>query len=198
MAKPTLDNQVMFPTEYLAADDFEEGQETHLTIKDIKGNVEVKTKKGKENHLILYFERTDKKMILKPTNANLIAEALGEREARKWVGRKITLYRTTCDAFGDPHKPCVRVKETAPTQPKPKPASDPVAEPIPAAASGSVPKANRDIAESIAVQETEPVLADVDRVAGLLGVKMGDERWSRLISQGSIRAAINTMLDEVE
>ena len=120
MSRPTLDNEVMFPTEYLAAGDFAEGQDVSLTIKDIKAGQVVKTKKGKEKHTILYFEKTDKKLILKPTNAGLIAAALGETEARKWAGRKITLYRTTCDAFGDPHKPCVRVRETAPNKPATK------------------------------------------------------------------------------
>ena len=194
MSKPTLDGKLMFPTQYLASEEFT-GKDVPLTIKDVRVENLRMSDGGTEDKVILTFTKTDKKLVLNKTNATTIAKLYGG-EARAWVGKTITLFPTECNAFGKTVD-CIRIRST---KPKPKPASDPGSAPAtePQAASGSVPKANRDIAESIATQDTEPVLADVGRVADLLGVDMDDERWSRLISQGSIRAAINTMLDEVE
>jgi len=206
MSKPTLDGKLMFPTQYLASEEFT-GKDVPLTIKDVRVENLRMSDGGTEDKVILTFTKTDKKLVLNKTNATTIAKLYGG-EARAWVGKTITLFPTECSAFGKTVD-CIRVRST---KPKHKPASDPGSAPAteqrlpvteqespqPQAASGSVPKANRDIAESIATQDAEPVLADVGRVADLLSVDMDDERWSTLISQGSIRAAINTMLDEVE
>lgn len=31
-------------------------------------------------------------------------------DTEKWIGKKITIYPTTCNAFGNPETPCIRVK----------------------------------------------------------------------------------------
>jgi hypothetical protein len=36
-----------------------------------------------------------------------------------WIGKKITIYPTTCNAFGDPKTPCIRVKNINPETGKP-------------------------------------------------------------------------------
>jgi len=59
---------------------------------------------------IVRFTGTDKGFILNKTNARAIGLAHGN-EMDGWAGKKITIYATTCEAFGDT-VPCVRVRPT--------------------------------------------------------------------------------------
>lgn len=34
-------------------------------------------------------------------------------DTKNWIGKQITLYPTTCKAFGDPKTPCIRVRSQA-------------------------------------------------------------------------------------
>lgn len=58
---------------------------------------------------ILRFKETDKGLILNKTNARAIGIAFGN-EMDGWAGEKITLFATTCEAFGEKNTPCVRVR----------------------------------------------------------------------------------------
>ena len=205
MGKVMLGDDLMFPSDYMAWEEFK-GKEVTLTFKTISKEDLRKIDGSSERKAIATFVETPKKLVMNKTRGGQAAEALGSEQALDWIGKRIALYPGKYKN-GTNMICCKKPKEKAhkpASDPGPAPATEqrlPVTEqesPQPQAASGSVPKANRDIAESIATQDTEPVLADVGRVADLLGVDMDDERWSRLISQGSIRAAINTMLDEVE
>lgn len=57
---------------------------------------------------ILRFVGTDKGLILNKTNARTIGLSYGN-EMDHWKGEAITLYSTTCEAFGD-IVACVRVR----------------------------------------------------------------------------------------
>ncbi len=59
---------------------------------------------------IVRFKGTDVGFILNKTNARAIGLAHGN-EMNGWVGKQITIYATTCEAFGDT-VPCVRVRPT--------------------------------------------------------------------------------------
>jgi hypothetical protein len=50
-----------------------------------------------------------KEMVLNKTNARTIRRHHGN-EMDEWSGKKITLFRSTCDAFGKKNVPCIRVK----------------------------------------------------------------------------------------
>jgi hypothetical protein len=118
MAKAMLDGKLMYPSEYVAAVEFG-GKDVALTI----SGVELSELRMVDNTVtkkpVLHFSETPKKLVLNKTNANQIAELHGS-EARKWVGKRITLFPTTCLAFGKTTD-CIRVR---PTVPRNKPRGD--------------------------------------------------------------------------
>ncbi len=88
----------------------------HVTGKDasltIAGYDRPDTIKSADKKLIdkpiLRFQETDKGLILNKTNARTIGLAHGN-EMDEWTGKKVTLFATTCEAFGD-RVPCVRIR----------------------------------------------------------------------------------------
>jgi len=104
---PELHVELMFPSKYLKAADFR-GKDVTLTVKGVKGD-NLQTTAGKEFKYVVKFEETDKMLVLNKTNARAIAECLKDKKAVNWTGKKITLYPTTCDAFGA-IKDCIRVR----------------------------------------------------------------------------------------
>ena len=105
---PELHVDLMFPSKYLKAADFR-GKEVNLTIKSVAGH-DLQTTRGKEFKYVVCFNETDKMLVLNKTNAKAIAEALKEPKAVNWTGKKITLFPTTCEAFGK-ITDCIRVKQ---------------------------------------------------------------------------------------
>ena len=81
-----------------------------LTIKGYAKPNEVKAADGRKiDKPILYFEGTDKGLILNPTNARTIGLRCGN-EMDNWAGRRVVLFRDECEAFGVKGTPCVRVR----------------------------------------------------------------------------------------
>lgn len=108
MAKPTLGGELMFPNDYLAAEEFQ-GKTVTLTITGIKKEA-LRTNAGStEDKFILTFKETPKKLVLNKTNAVTIAGQHGTK-AEAWVGKQISLYPTTCMAFGS-ETDCIRIKD---------------------------------------------------------------------------------------
>lgn len=108
-----------FPSKYLSAADFEEGDET-LTIKEI-GIEEVGQGKDKEQKLFIEFKGKDKGLICNKTNANTIAKVLGSDDTDDWVGQRITLCRREVEFQGEPMWSIrVSLKKPAATTPSPK------------------------------------------------------------------------------
>lgn len=118
-----MDVRLLFPNEYIAAADLLEAERktgkegVALTIASV--SVEsLKTNRGSEKKPIVRFKEMEaryakgqgpaKKLVLNKTNAKAIAKMYGF-ETNDWVGKKITLYPTQCEAFGDVVD-CVRVK----------------------------------------------------------------------------------------
>lgn len=88
--------------------DFEGKDEFSVTIKEIKVE-ELRTEDGTTaNKPVLYFEKAKKGLCLNVTNAKIIAAKYGS-DTEAWIGKKITLYKTTCKAFGKTVD-CVRVQ----------------------------------------------------------------------------------------
>jgi hypothetical protein len=119
--------RLMFPAEYLSSEDMEAaGRDVTLTISGLDQE-EVRTDKGKEQRWVLSFHELDerhrkdnrqprKRLILNKTNTKQIAKIHGS-ETNDWIGKRVTLYGTTCQAFGDT-VPCIRVRPKAPKQTK--------------------------------------------------------------------------------
>lgn len=100
-----------YDAEYIGSWDLEEGDVTvtvsRVTQGELKGNREKAEKKP-----VIEFSDAKKKMALNKTNGKIIASLYGN-DCSKWTGKKITLYRTTCDAFGATVE-CVRVRPQEP------------------------------------------------------------------------------------
>lgn len=118
------DVRLLFPTLYLAAPDLR-GKEVTLTIRELRLDT-LESKGDKEERPVLYFEETresarksgkkEKRLVLNKTNAKIIGALYGF-EATAWAGRRITLYPTETEAFGE-RVECIRIKTTAPPEPK--------------------------------------------------------------------------------
>lgn len=99
-----------YPGNYIGAIHLLEKDVT-LTIKKYDNPNTVKAEDGRViDKAVLWFEETDKGLILIKTNAHSIALNLGKSEMDDWIGEKITLFATTCESFGKKNVPCVRVR----------------------------------------------------------------------------------------
>lgn len=112
----------MFPKQYLAAEDLD-GREVTLTIAKLERE-KVKTDSGTEQKWTIHFQEMldrvkrdpnaiNKRLIANITQARMIAKLYGN-ETDNWIGERITIYPTTCNAFGDPHTPCIRIRDRVP------------------------------------------------------------------------------------
>jgi len=99
--------RLMYPSEYLNAADLHD-KEVKATIETVKVE-EVPGVDGKKAPKpVITFKGAHKRWPLPKTCAKLIAKAFGP-DTDKWVGKAITLFPTTCQAFGQETE-CVRVK----------------------------------------------------------------------------------------
>jgi hypothetical protein len=105
---PELHVDLMFPSRYLKAADFE-GKSVSLTIAEVFRDKVQMANGSKAEKYIVRFRETDKELILNKTNAKAVAKVLDEPKAVNWTGSRITLKPTTCEAFGE-IVPCIRVE----------------------------------------------------------------------------------------
>ncbi len=75
---------------------------------DAKNTVKSKSKKLIDKP-ILWFVGKTRGLVLNKTNGREIARMHGN-DMMAWIGQKITILPTTCDAFGVEDTPCIRVK----------------------------------------------------------------------------------------
>lgn len=127
-----MDSRLLFPNDYLSAADLQERDVT-LTISRLTQE-ELRTQEGNEDKWVLYFKemeerhrrdpkRRNKRLVLNKTNAASISKVWGN-ETNDWIGKAITLWPTTCQAFGKTAD-CIRVREKKPKStkgPAPNPA----------------------------------------------------------------------------
>lgn len=102
-----------FPSLYLKAADLESG-DVNVTI----AGCEIE-ELGKDNDRkpVLSFKGTDKKIVLNKTNWSTIAKVLGTDETDEWVGKRITLFATEVESFGEMTL-AIRVRLKAPAPAK--------------------------------------------------------------------------------
>lgn len=101
-----------FDRQYLYAFDLQ-GRDVTLTIENVTGGV-LKGPKGESKKPLCHFRegKEKKPLALNSTNAKVIAQLYGN-DTSDWVGKKITIYPTTCDAFGQTVE-CIRVRPIVP------------------------------------------------------------------------------------
>lgn len=103
---------LLFPSKYLKAADLR-GRDVTVTIKDLDPRSELKMRGGKvEAKPVISFAESDKLFCLNKTNAMSIAAVYGP-ELKNWLGKRITLYPTTC-MFGPKEVTAIRIRERAP------------------------------------------------------------------------------------
>lgn len=100
----------MFPSRFLKASDFEDGDAT-LIISDIREEA-VGQGRDSEDKWILYFEGTEKGLVLNKTNSTILAKLYGD-DTDGWIGQSITLYATEVQ-FKDDMVEAIRVRSKAP------------------------------------------------------------------------------------
>lgn len=104
---PILYSQ-QFDSDYLEAACLD--GEVTLEISQVIGRGEKKAKDGKMiDKPILKFKGAKRAYVMCKTTAKVVALMYGGN-MDKWVGKKITLFPTTCISFGKPNTPCIRVK----------------------------------------------------------------------------------------
>ena len=201
MSKPMLDGKLMFPTQYLASEEFLDKDVT-LVIKDVKIDNLQMSDGGAEDKPVLVFEKTDKKLVLNKTNAITIANLHGS-EARDWAGKSITLYPTECQAFGHTVD-CIRIRSNPPkTHPKPKPEVEPEQVKVPPAS--DTPSGGADIKKEVAwlqlVVQTEDFTLDNFRAARDLYQKTGLEwkpKWDELVQSKEFYTILPQMYEAIK
>lgn len=104
------DYRSYFDSDYIGHWDLQ-GQEVTVTINRVEAG-ELKNEKGTSHKPIVFFEGKQKGMVLNKTNAKTIAGLYGADTA-KWKGKKVILYPTTCQAFGQTQD-CIRVRNEKP------------------------------------------------------------------------------------
>ena len=112
--KITHKGEVMFPSEYLCAEDLK-GQDVNLTIKTVETFKVRMRDGGSEEKWTLTFDGTDKKLILnRKSQPDSIAQMHGLK-AENWPGKRITLYTARVLAFGE-MVDAIRIREKVPSE----------------------------------------------------------------------------------
>ena len=110
-----VDVRLLFPSQFIAAADLK-GRDVTLTISRLGIGESLRAEGGKavKKHIV-YFAEMDKrpeddrkKWVLNKTNAKTIAKLYGN-DTDAWIGKRITLFPTTCQSFGETVD-CIRVK----------------------------------------------------------------------------------------
>jgi len=104
--------RLLFPNDYVAADDLHGADRTVTISRVTLRDLQIAGGNESERKPVLHFAEAKKKLVMNKTNATTIAEMHGPL-VTEWVGKRITLYATTCMAFGR-QVDCIRIRETVP------------------------------------------------------------------------------------
>ena len=104
----------MTSKDFLSSELLAEGEERIYTIEGIREEVLVNEQKKTEDvRPVIYFVETDLKLALNNVNIKTLQKIYSEMRADKLVGKKIQIFRTTTNAFGE-NKPCLRIRPFIP------------------------------------------------------------------------------------
>jgi hypothetical protein len=98
---------------FIKADvEIEQGRDYEWIIEDAKWE-ELENMGKTDWKWVLYFKGKDKAFPLNKTNCRMVTDNLGSDDTDDWVGRKVSLFRTTTQTPSG-MKPCIRVRGKAP------------------------------------------------------------------------------------
>jgi len=95
-----------FPSKFLRAEDIK--SDLTLTISGLEEEAVGKD----DTKPVMRFTEIEKGFVMNKTNAATITELLGTDRLAEWIGKKITLFKTTVP-FGSEMKDAIRVRPTA-------------------------------------------------------------------------------------
>lgn len=107
-----MDLRKLFDKDLIYSYDLE-GKDVTVTIERVKGGELTGMDGKKTKKPILYFKGTRKGFGLNITNLRIIAGIYGSFKSEDLIGKKITLFPTTCDSFGKVAE-CIRVRPKKP------------------------------------------------------------------------------------
>lgn len=93
------DYDQLFPGRFLKAGEFQ-GRDVTLKISDIKLE-EMEDRKGMKTKCIVSFDGKKKQLVLNRTNGECLKGLFG-RKVADWIGKRVTFYPATVEAFGAP------------------------------------------------------------------------------------------------
>lgn len=102
-----LGGKLLNPSAYLADVELH-GKDVTLTVAGITREEVFMEGNKKDTKPILSFEKTPKKFILNRTNEKAMVKLYGVN-AEDWIGKRVTLYPTTCKVKGEVTG-CIRVR----------------------------------------------------------------------------------------
>jgi hypothetical protein len=110
---PGTDFRSMYDSNYLYAFDLQ-GRDVHVTIKEVKAaKVKNADKKEQRKPIVFFRESKDPRgLVLCKTNGKTIAALYGNA-IEGWIGKRITLFPTMVDAFGQTVE-AIRIRPIAP------------------------------------------------------------------------------------
>lgn len=104
--------KLMDPKETLFAFDLD-GHDVTLEIEAVAGGELVGENGRKTKKPMISFKGTTKKLAANSTNCKAIVALYGSSETNDWIGKRITLFVTTCE-FGGKTVDCIRIRPTIP------------------------------------------------------------------------------------
>lgn len=118
--------KAMMDTEFVGSWDLL-GKDVTVTIAKVEaGRVKSRDNPKGDKKPIVWFEGKDKPFACNSTNCKTIAGMYGVH-VEKWVGKRVTLFGTTCQGKGGDQVDCIRIRANIPTD-KPGKAATSVAE----------------------------------------------------------------------
>ena len=104
-------------TDYLFAFDLQ-GHDVTVTIEKVTAGElhDPRNPKKKAKKPLCFFQGKKKPLALNSTNCKTVAGLYGN-DCDQWPGKRITIYPTTCDAFGQTTD-CIRVRPVVPPDKK--------------------------------------------------------------------------------
>jgi hypothetical protein len=88
----------------------------NLTISHLE-NENVGLGDNEDIRWVMYFNETDKGLILNTTNGQIMAENFGSEEMNDWIGKKVDLYNDRNVTYAGKRVGGVRVKSTGENKP---------------------------------------------------------------------------------
>jgi hypothetical protein len=102
-----------------------------VTIKDCQQVNTAQEGAPEELKWCLFFQETEKPMVLNTTNATIIAEVLGSPQTENWTGKQIVLYSDPNVMYAGKRVGGIRARAKRTAAPSPVRTTAPAAKPVP-------------------------------------------------------------------